>query len=302
MKQVHGRSILVTGATGFIGEHLVRSLGGTNQSVVGLGHQHSLTVPGISIVQLDLGRSDEIDPLVEKVRPSVVFHCAAETNAAYCQQHADEARSSIVKATENLVAAVRQHVPEAVVVGLSTDLVFDGRRAPYREGDRAEPLSVYGHLKLEAESSVLSLRYGMVLRTSLVYGPRTTHKRSFLAWMIDTLGRGESLSLFEDEVRTPIHKSDLCRAMLAMAQKRESGLWHVGGPHRLNRVAMGQEVCSVFGFDPALIQSERLADSTYGAPRPSDVSLDSSVIWSLINHHPMRFALGLEQLAPINSI
>jgi len=291
--------ILITGATGFIGEHLFRRLAAENQLVVGTGCQHTILAPCAAVVQLDMRKREAVDKLVGDLCPSVIFHCAAETNAAYCQQHPQTARGSIVNATRHLAQMVNTHVPEAVVVALSTDLVFDGESSPYLESDPTGAISVYGQLKLEAEKHVIALPRGLVLRTSLVYGERTTHRNSFLAWMVDTLSRGEPLPLFEDEVRTPIDVADLCWAMIAMAQSDRSGLWHVGGPQRLDRVAMGRDVCGAFGLDPDLIAPTRLADSTYPAPRPRDVSLDSSRLWTLLKRDPIPFRQGVEKLAKL---
>src|SRR5437588_830499 len=59
----------------------------------------------------------------------------------------------------------------ARLVLVSTDLVFDGERPPYREEDPAVPSSVYGRTKLEAEAAVRAMSSGVVARLSLLYGP-----------------------------------------------------------------------------------------------------------------------------------
>lgn len=284
------RPVLVTGATGFVGEHLLRCLVQDHQAVIGLGNQKSVTVPGAGRMQVDLRRADLVAALMRRLQPDLVFHCAAQTNVLRCQQNPAAARQSIVGVTQHLVHAVSDAVPAATLVAISTDLVFNGEHPPYREEDRPDPLSVYGCLKLEAEASVLTLAHGAVLRSSLVYGPATTHKGGVLAWMMGTLMRNEPLTLFEDEVRTPIHVADLCTAMIAVGDRGRSGLWHAGGGQRLDRVAMGQALCDALGFGHELIRPARRADSEYPVPRPRDVSLDSTRLWSWLGHHPLGFA------------
>ncbi len=289
--------ILITGATGFVGEHLLRRLADADAHVVGTGLSRSLTVPGRTVVQTDLRDAQAVQHLLNDVRPSIVFHCAAQTNVSNCQQHPQTARTHIVDATQNLTNALTDTTPDALLVALSTDLVFDGEHAPYIESDPTGPVSAYGCLKLEAEQPVLAFPRGSVIRTSLVFGPRSTHKGSFLAWMLDTLTAGETLTLFEDEVRTPIFVDDLCDAMIEIASRGETGLWHAGSQTQLSRVAIGKAVCKAFKLDEGLIRSVRLADSTYPAPRARDVSLDSTKLWSALKRKPLTLSQALDKMA-----
>lgn len=288
---------LVTGATGYVGESLLRSLSveAPGASVLGLGWTRELR--GVEVVRLDLRDAGAVQKLLRDFRPTAVFHCAAATEVAECERDPQAARGHVVEAARHLLAGLRAEVPDATVAALSTDVVFDGERGMYREEDEARPLSVYGRLKLESERLVLGHPPGLVLRASLIYGRRGTHKGTFLAWMVDTLAGGRSLTLFEDELRTPVFVEDLCRAMIAMVRRRQRGLWHAGGPERLSRVEIGRVVCRAFSFDESLIRAVRLADSTYPAPRPRDVSLDSSRLWSSLGWGPRRFEDVVQSLA-----
>ncbi len=290
------RPVLVTGASGFIGQTLAGRLSASGVAVVGTGRSHPVAVAGVKSTQLDLADPQQTAALFQEYRPSAVVHCAAATKVGFCQQNPKQARRSIVEATRELARAVMSVAPEIPVISISTDLVFDGEQAPYHEDDPAQPVSVYGQLKLEAEMPILDLRQGTVLRTSLVYGPVTTSRPSFLDWMIDTLRANKPLGLFEDEVRTPIYVGDVCDAVRAILRSPLSGLWHMGGPQRLSRVEIGQAVCRVFEFDPGLIQRQKLADSTFEAPRPRDVSLASDRLWTRLEKKPLGLIQGLERL------
>lgn len=48
----------------------------------------------------------------------------------------------------------------AFVIYLSTDYVFDGKNAPYKEDGKANPLNKYGESKLEGEKVVLEAKKG----------------------------------------------------------------------------------------------------------------------------------------------
>lgn len=244
-------------------------------------------------MRVDLGDRDAVLRLVREVRPGVVFHCAARTHGVSCQNDPAGARVDIVDATRNLAQALSELVPEAPLVALSTDLVFDGEHAPYREEDPTGPVLVYGQLKLEAESEVLSHPHGAVARTSIIYGCPATHKASFLGTLIERLAAGNEQEAYVDEVRTPIWVGDLCDVLVAMAAERVAGVWHAGGPQRLNRLQVAELVCEAFGLPRRLLKPCTVAESTYPVPRPRDVSLDHTKLLCGLNPrlHPLAEVL-----------
>lgn len=276
-------TVLVTGASGFTGEHLTRRFAAGGFTVVGTVRSRSIHVPGARIVRVDLGDRDAVRRMVREVQPGVVFHCAARTHGVSCQNDPAGARVDIVAATQNLAQALSEFAPETPLVALSTDLVFDGEHAPYREEDPTGPVLVYGQLKLEAESAVLSYPTGAVARTSIIYGCPATHKASFLGTLVERLAAGCDQEAYVDEVRTPIWVDDLCDVLVAMAAERVTGLWHAGGPQRLNRLQIAELACDALGLPQRLLKPCTIAESTYPVPRPRDVSLDNTKLLCRLN-------------------
>lgn len=295
--QLTDQTVLVTGASGFVGERLTRLIQTKSTTVCATYYRHPVTIDCVQTFSVDLAQRQAVEQLIDETRPTMVFHCAAATNVAQCQQHPDEARRDIVEATANLVEGLSNGPHSATLVSLSTDLVFDGQDPPYDESSPTNPLSVYGQLKLEAEAPVLAFPRGTVIRTSLVYGPSTTHKKSFLGWIFDHFRHGKPLPLFMDEIRTPIFVEDLAQAIMMTATRNLTGLWHAGGPQRLDRATMGRLICTAYGYDERLVEPTALADSTYPAPRPQDVSLESGKLWHRLGTWPRTFEQGLAQMA-----
>ena len=235
------RPVLVTGASGFVGEHVARRLVAAGEPVVGSYLTRPVVIAGAEVRQIDLADAKSTVRLVAESQPRAVIHTAAMTAVDGCRQQPDAARAAIVTATENLARAIDGEVDDAPLVHVSTDLVFDGEDAPYGVHDAARPLSVYGTLKLAAEAKVLAYARGVVVRSALVYGGPTTHKGSFLGWMLAALEEGRPLNLFVDEVRTPVWVADLAAGLSALCDGRATGLFHAGGPERLNRYEMGPD-------------------------------------------------------------
>lgn len=166
----------------------------------------------------------------------------------------------------------------------STDLVFDGERAPYAEHAPAEPVLPYGALKLEAEAAVRDAHpEAVVLRIALMVGTSGAVRRP--AFEVGRLEAGEPVDAYADEWRTPVHVDDAARAVWDLALGEAAGTWHLGGPERMSRHTLARLTCRLHGFDEALVrQARRPAD------RPKDVSLDSSRLIELLGWVPRRLS------------
>lgn len=79
----HGASVLVTGATGFIGAHLVRRLGALGARVHAVSRSpRERTGPGETWHVADVSDPEAIENLLLSTRPAVVFHLASEVAGA----------------------------------------------------------------------------------------------------------------------------------------------------------------------------------------------------------------------------
>src|SRR5262249_22294263 len=123
----------------------------------------------------------------------------------------------------------------ARLVFSSTDMVFAGDDAPYREADEPRPRSHYGRTKLAAEQALRGLPGCLVVRIPLMFGLPCTSRKTTFADQLAALREGRPLRLFTDEFRTPIHVEDAARALLALARSALTGVIHVAGPERLSR-------------------------------------------------------------------
>lgn len=274
----------------------MRRLMADGHQVVGTYFTQPIVKDRLESRQIDLSNAEETKELLEAIQPRTIFHTAAQTNVGACQLQPDQARRAIVDATRNLVDVIDRLDPTASFVMVSTDQVYDGAptgKKRYDERDPAHPLSTYGTLKREAEEIVHQLPHGAVVRSALIYGPPATHKQSFLAWLLGSLERGEPVTLFEDEWRTPIHVDDLIDGLLAVARHRRNGLWLAGGSDALSRMTMGEIACDLLGYSRSLLQSSRLSDTNYPAPRPANVCFDSRKLESLVGRPFRTFREGL---------
>lgn len=171
-------SVLVTGASGFIGRHLCRRLRDNGFHVRALmrrpveGHWDAA-------VRLELGRQTIPPDLLAGV--DCIFHLAGKAHAVAEGAGAEEEyQIANVVSTHDLLRAARAE-------GVRGFVYFSSVKAMGEEGEAsatAAPTSPYGRSKLAAEQAVLnsgSVPHPVVLRPSLVYGP---HPKGYLELMI----------------------------------------------------------------------------------------------------------------------
>lgn len=166
---------LVTGATGFVGSHLVEALAARGDEVVVLARRPERAAPLARFgVQVAIGTLDDADALAAAARgAAVVYHLAGLTAAARPRDFflANEA------GTRRLVEAVRRTAPGlARFVYLSSQAAL-GPSAPGQrlaEDAPCRPVTAYGRSKLAGETVVRAAE-GLpwtIVRPPAVYGPR----------------------------------------------------------------------------------------------------------------------------------
>jgi dTDP-4-dehydrorhamnose reductase len=289
--------IVLTGASGQLGGYLLREFQAQGRPVTAWSGNRTGELFGQRLHPVDLAMPDRVAAAYANARPEVVLHLGAVTTVAECFREPERARRVNTGATAVLAELAGRTGARLILV--STDMVFDGTRGGYREEDLPAPLSVYGRTKAEAEQVVLAVARGVVVRTSLLYGPSVVGRPGFFDNQVSDLRRGRPFPLFEDEWRTPLDLLTAARALLALAGSDYRGLLHLGGPERLSRLEMGRLLAAHLGCDPGVIIPSRRDDLKAPEPRPHDVSLDSSRWRGLVPSLP--WPSGAEALRQIMS-
>lgn len=285
------KNLLITGASGFLGWNLCQLAKG-KWNVYGTYFSKAVEIPGVTLIKADLKDFQEIKRLYTDTQPAAIIHTAAESNPNSCQTYPNESYSINVTASWNIAALSADYAIPCVFT--STDLVFDGLNAPYRETDPVCPVSHYGEQKVKAEQGMLS-RYPKtaVCRMPLMFG-MAKDATSFIQPFIKTLREGKELSLFTDEFRTPVSGNTAASGLLLALEKVE-GLLHLGGNERVSRYDFGRLMAEVLELPQEMLKSCQQKDVQMAAPRPADVSLDSSMAFAL-GYQPLSLRKELEML------
>lgn len=294
------KKLLITGASGFLGWHLGRLAQKTWQ-VYGTFHSQAIastypqgvastypqaiasTYPQetalskISSISLDLTDWTALKIQFQILKPDAVIHTAAISSPNACQENPT---SYLINVTASWLLAELSAAAQIPYIFTSSEQVFNGLNAPYRETDPVCPINRYGEQKAAAELGILE-RYpaATICRMPLMYG--AAPRSSFIQPFIETLKSGKSLNLFIDEVRSPVSGTVAAQGLLMALEKQVTGYLHLGGKERLSRYEMGLLLMDILQIKDAKVNACRQADVQMSAPRPPDASLDSSLAFSL---------------------
>ncbi len=267
------KRVVITGASGLLGWNLCRLLPRKEVELFGIHLHHPVNLPGVEAVRTDLRDRVAVAGLIGEIRPDAVIHAAALSDADYCQSHPEESHAINAETPVHLASLCR--AASVPYLFISSDLVFDGLKGSYREGDQAHSRSRYGKQKLLAEEGVLkTYPEAVVCRLPLLIGIPGPGGKGILP-MLRAMREGKPLRLFVDEYRTPLTTRSAVAGLL-VALERARGILHLGGPERISRYDLGRLIAELFGEKGAALVPCRQRDVTTPAPRPPDVSLDSS--------------------------
>jgi dTDP-4-dehydrorhamnose reductase len=285
------KKLFITGASGFLGWHLCKAAQ-LDWDVYGAMNRNSIDCPGITVLQLDLTHQNSLKSLMQDLRPDAVIHAAALSRPNDCQSNPDESFAVNVQASLDL--AEYCGALEIPCVFISTDQVFDGLNPPYAETAPVSPINLYGEHKVMAEDGMKERNpQTIVCRMPLMFGV-ALHAPSFLQSFVKTLQEGQPLKLFADEIRTPVSGQAAAQGIL-LALKQGPSCLHLGGPERISRYDFGKMLAKVLNCSEELLQACRQADVPMAAPRPADVSLDSSLAFKL-GYRPGSVEAELQQI------
>jgi dTDP-4-dehydrorhamnose reductase len=248
--------------------------------------------------RVDITDANAMDALFHEIRPDAVIHAAAMSDPNYCERNPVPTSLVNVEASVRIAALCAEC--NARLAFTSSDLVFDGEKPPYSELSEVRPINAYGRQKAQAERSIRSVHpHALICRMPLMFGDTPADAKSFIQPMIESLLSGKELGLFIDEYRTPVAASDAAHGILSMIEI-STGTLHLGGKVRLSRYDFGLLLGRSLGIDNPVLRRVSRGDIAMAAPRPADVSLDSSKAFGL-GWDPQSPAVALKRLRCVQS-
>lgn len=194
--------VLVTGADGFIGSHLVEALLKKGARVRALSFYNSFNdwgwLEGVSSPNLEVVCGDVRDPnLCREITKGIdtVFHLAALIAIPYSYIAPDSYVDTNVKGTLNICQAARQNGCKRVLVTSTSEVYGTARYVPIDEKHPKQPQSPYSATKIGADAVAMSFYNAFALPVTIVrpfntYGPRQS-ARAIIPTIITQIANGK---------------------------------------------------------------------------------------------------------------
>ncbi|AWZ07461.1 MULTISPECIES: sugar nucleotide-binding protein [unclassified Streptomyces] len=252
-------TVLIVGGSGFLGTELVRQARTAGHTTVATYATKPGSASPTTWRHLDLRDAGTLDAVMSEVRPQLVLNASSGS--------ADWATTA--EGPIRLAMAAARYGTRMVHV--SSDAVFSGARVRYDESSLPDPVTPYGAAKAAAETGVLAVHpKAAVARTSLIIG----HGRSVHEKAVHELVAGTRDGvLFTDDIRCPVHVTDLAAALLELAAADATGVHHLAGRDAVSRHELGTLIAKRDGLDASRLPTGLRVDSAL--PGALDVRLDS---------------------------
>ncbi len=237
MKLTEG-TVLVTGADGFIGSHLVETLARRGCRVRALALYNSFgswgwldtldpaLLDGVEVVLGDIRDTALVDEIVAGCR--AVMHLASLIAIPYSYRAAESYVDTNIKGTLNVVRACRAHGVEKLVHTSTSEVYGSARYVPIDEAHPLQPQSPYSASKIAADQMALSFFHSFetpvaVCRPFNTFGPRQSC-RAVIPTVITQIASGaRTIRLGATEPRRDFtFVDDTVAGMIAVAESDET--------------------------------------------------------------------------------
>lgn len=269
--------VIVTGASGFLGQAVLRALAAARSAAVGVSRQ-----PRPGLVQV-AGYEDA-------PAGDVLVHLAQGSDRAAANAGGAAHEAEAVRTLEALLAKPYRHV----VYASSAVLYGDRAQTPRRPSDPVDASDTYARIKLACEQAVLA-RGGTVARLANLYGPGMATS-NVLGDVLAQLGNGEAISMQAlHPVRDFLWVDDAAAGLVAMAERPHQGVFNLGS-------GTGTSVAQLVDLVQQAAGTRQQVLARRPAASPSSLVLDVSATTEAFGWTPSTsLQQGIGRLVSMNS-
>ncbi|HEY8690242.1 MAG TPA: family 1 glycosylhydrolase [Chitinophagaceae bacterium] len=221
----------------------------------------------------DVTNEHQIEEVIKKYNPWTIINAAGFVRVDDAENEIEKCFNDNSRAPFLLASACKKYGIQFMT--FSSDLVFDGtKQSPYLEGDKINPLNVYGKSKAEAETAVLNINpNSIIIRTSSFFGPWDEY--NFISNVLNTLSLNNNFVAASDIFISPTYVPDLVNASLDLLIDNEKGIWHLTNNGEITWANLARKVSDKAGLNTDLVEEQPVHFLNLKAARPKNSVLKS---------------------------
>lgn len=274
------KALVLGGASGLLGQALVRVLANHGWEVATLGRSDG-----------NLQDMDFLESRLKATSPDVVFNTVAYTQVDAAEENAEDALL-VNRVLPDALARLVKSCPGCFLVHYSTDFVFSGaRQTPWEESDTPCPSSVYGTTKLAGERAILDIlpEASAILRTAWLFGP---DRKNFVSSILNACEKRDQVNVVHDQIGSPTYTMDLAEWSVAIATKRASGIWHAVNSGHASWCELAAEAIALAGA-PCKLEPITSDQWPQKAARPTYSVLNTDKLSAFLGQKPRPWPQAL---------
>jgi UDP-glucose 4-epimerase len=283
---ISSQTILVTGSAGFIGKAVRDDFLARDIPTLGLDMKSQVDGMGLTLRLGTLSNENKI--AMKEVKPSIVIHCAAQTDVTTSMVNPTlDALDNIIGSIELFELSYSEKLSHFIYLNSGGAAYGKDAKVPTVEDSKYSPDSAYGISKITAESylellcKTKNVKFTS-LRLSNVYGPISQNQKGILYNISSAIQKRATFTIYgADVTRDYIHVADVVAAIDAVMVHEVSGAFNVStGVETSNKVlveiaqqALGQKL-KIQIADPrpgevlrSCLSNSKLIETTLWSPK-----------------------------------
>lgn len=263
-----GKSVLITGASGFVGLHLVKELLTQKARIVTLS-PHKIADSDKNITE-QIGSVEDFDKLnllIEKYKISIIFHLAAQPIVEVGQTNPIKTFEVNIKGTWNILEAAREQKVQKVIIASTVHVYGENPKVPYKEEYYPQPSRPYETSKACADllAQVYADTYHLpveILRFVNIYGPGDTNFSRLIPKIMREVINGKNPRVWDEGlIRDFLFIDDAIIAYLMLAEKnlpnsKRGRVFNIGTGKPIGIINLVQKIIDVARNNSIKLQIE----------------------------------------------
>lgn len=314
MISLDGKKVLLTGASGFLGQHFLKFLPNTGAETVAISRKsppvrfsnEEKSAERVHWVMADLGKSGDLDKAVDSnYNIDIVIHCAAlDGNADFKKNHTAEIVRVNTQLTTNVMEFSRTRGIHDVVLVSSAEIYATDATNPVREEDDFAtkfPAHSNGYVLSKVIMEIMGLvyekQYGMriyVPRLTNLYGSgemMSEERLRVIPSMVTKVLAGSDVLIWGNgkQTRSFIHVEDAVRCIVLMVRHGKTGALNIATNESVSVAELARYVFKIADIPERITYLETMPTG------PGNRILDVGKLYSILDFKPKEIRSGLAE-------
>lgn len=247
---------MLFGSEGVLGEAFLSKLGvmATNNRIFHFPHREA-----------DITDHNQVNPIMEYVRPSIVLNCAAINDEDLCQDAKQGAFLINSRGPEILAESCKKY--GAKLVHFSSSSVFDGTyKNPYTERHATKPINILGQSKVAGEQAIKAMMDDyLIIRPGWVF---SYSMPSCVPTWIGQADRGDEIAVLDSQYGSPTYADDLVDCAFDLLFHDARGIFHFANSDAASRQSFADAAISLSKTKASIVGVSQDSQRFFKAPLP----------------------------------